>query len=160
MATDKQLGGRGNVWGLIRETTDLVNINGISGLGLARWAKMSFNFTYDGGAIATITPRNSPVIPAGAIILGGVTDIVTGLTSAGAATIALGFGSGAEKAVLLSATAIASYDAGLDLAIVPVFTGATYYKVLTAARMTLTVAAFVLTAGVMDVNIVYVQGNV
>jgi len=130
------------------------------GLGAVGNAKMTYDFASDGGAIATITPANSPTLPVGAIVLGGVIDITTTLTSGGAATIALGFGSGAQVAVLKGATAVASYAAGTTLVIIPIFTSATYYKLTAAARMTLTVAAATLTAGRMDVNIAYVQGNV
>jgi hypothetical protein len=130
------------------------------GLGSIGNAKMTYSFAVDGGAIATITPTNSPTLPAGAIILGGVIDITTTFTSGGSATIALGFGSGAQVASLKSATAVASYAAGTSLVIIPIFTSATYYKLTAAARMSLTVAVAALTAGVMDVNLAYVQGNV
>jgi hypothetical protein len=133
------------------------NVGG--GLASVGNAKMTYSFAVDGGAIATITPTNSPTLPVGAIILGGVIDITTTLTSGGAATIALGFGSGAQVAALKGATAVASWTAGLTLPLIPIFTAATYYKLTAAARMTLTVAAATLTAGVMDVNLVYVQGN-
>jgi hypothetical protein len=128
------------------------------GLGSVGNAKMTYDFAVDGGAIATITPTNSPTIPANAIILGGAIDITTSLGSGGAATIALGLGSGAQVASLKAATGVASYTAGF-LAMIPVFTAATYYKVTAAARLTLTVAAVVLNAGKLDVNIVYIMGN-
>ena len=134
-------------------------LNG-GGLGAVGNAKMTYDFTASGGAIGAITPTNSPTLPVGAIILGGVIDITTTLTSGGAATIALGFGSGAQAAALKAATAVASYAAGTTLVIIPIFTSATYYKLTAAAAMSLTVAAFALTAGRMDVNLAYVQGNV
>ena len=130
------------------------------GLGAVGNAKMTYDFATDGGAISTITPSNSPTLPVGAIVLGGVIDITTSLGSGGAATIALGFGSGAQVAALKGATAVASYTAGTTLVLIPIFTSATYYKLTAAARMTLTVAAVALNAGRMDVNIAYVQGNV
>lgn len=137
--------------------TGAVTANG--GLGATGNAKMTYDFAVDGGAISTITPTNSPTLPVGAIILGGTIDITTQLTSGGAATIALGLGSGAQVASLKAATAVASYTVG-QLAMIPVFTAATYVKVAAATRLTLTVAAFALTAGKLDVNVVYVQGNV
>lgn len=129
------------------------------GLGVIGNAKMTYSFAVDGGAIATLTPTNSPTVPIGAIILGGVIDVTTTLTSGGAATIALGFGAGAQVAALKAATGVASYSAGLTLPVVPVFTAATYYKLTAAAKISLTVAAAALTAGVMDINLVYLQGN-
>jgi hypothetical protein len=128
------------------------------GLGATGNAKMTYDFATDGGAISTITPANSPTLPANAIILGGTIDITVQLTSGGAATIAVGLGSGAQVAALKAATAVASWTAG-QLAVIPVFTAATYVKVAAATQLTLTVAAFALNAGRFDVNLVYVQGN-
>lgn len=133
-------------------------VSAIGGLGVVGNAKMTYSFATDGGAISTITPTNSPTIPVNAIILGGTIDITTQLTSGGAATIAVGLGSGAQVASLKAATAVASYTAG-QLAMIPVFTAASYYKVTAAARLTVTVAAFALTAGKLDVDIAYIQGN-
>lgn len=130
----------------------------IGGLGVLGNAKMTYNFAVDGGAVSTITPANSPTIPINAIILGGTIDITTTLTSGGAATIALGLGSGAQAAALKAALAVASWTAG-QLALIPVFTAATYYKATAAARLTLTVATAALTAGRFDVNLVYLIGN-
>jgi hypothetical protein len=128
------------------------------GLGLLGNAKMTYDFAVDGGAIGLITPANSPTIPIKAIILGGTVDVTTTLTSGGAATIALGLGSGAQVAALKAATAVASYAAG-QVALTPVFTAATYVKAAAAARLTLSVATAALTAGRMDVNLVYLVGN-
>lgn len=128
------------------------------GLGAVGNAKMTYSFAADGGATATITPTNSPTIPNGAIVLGGVIDITTTLLGAGV-SVALGFGSGAQVAALKAATVVASWTAGTTLVLIPIFTSATYYKLTAAARMTLTVSGGTLTAGIMDVNIAYVQGN-
>lgn len=133
-------------------------VSALGGLGSIGNAKMTYDFAVDGGAISTITPTNSPTIPLGAIILGGVIDITTTLTGA-ANTTALGFGSGAQVAALKAATAVASWTAGTTLVLIPIFTSATYYKLTAAARMTMTIAAGALTAGRFDVNIAYVQGN-
>lgn len=128
------------------------------GLGVVGNAKMTYDFAVDGGAVSTITPTNSPTIPIGAIILGGTIDITTTLTSGGAATIALQTSAGMGAGALKAATAVASWTAG-QLALVPVFTAATYVKMTAAGRPQLTIAAFALTAGKFDVNLVYVVGN-
>lgn len=133
-------------------------VNGNGGLGSAGNAKMTYDFAVDGGAVSTITPTNSPTIPANAIILGGTIDITTTLTSGGAATIALGTSAGSSTTSLKGATAVASWSAG-QLALVPVFTAATYVKLTAAGRPTLTIATAALTAGKFDVNLLYVQGN-
>lgn len=160
MASGTHISPRGNIWARLKEAGEIFGLMRRGGQGFVGYAKMTYDFTVEGGVIGSITPRDSPSIPAGAIILGGVIDITTSLTSGASATISLGFGSGAEKAVLKALTAVASYAAGTTLVIVPIFTGATVYKVLTTAQMTLTIAVADLTAGKMDVNLVYVQGNV
>ena len=133
---------------------------GNGGLGLIGNAKMTYDFAVDGGAIGPITPANSPTLPATAIILGGVVDITTTLTSGGAATIALGLGVGAQVASLKAATAVATWAAGMTgIPLIPIFTSATYVKVAAPTALTLTVAAFALTAGKFDVNIAYLKGN-
>lgn len=133
-------------------------VQGNGGLGVIGNAKMTYDFAVDGGAVSVITPANSPTIPINAIILGGTIDITTTLTSGGAATIALGLGSGAQVAALKAATAVASYAAG-QLALIPVFTAATYVKAAAAAALTLSIATAALTAGKFDVNLAYIQGN-
>jgi hypothetical protein len=134
---------------------------GISGLGLIGNAKMSYSFAVDGGAQATITPVNSPLLPIGAIILGGVIDIPVTIPVGVGASIGLGLGSGAQVASILAPAAISGVPwstIGLK-AIIPVFTAATAVKVAAATRLTLTISAANLTAGLFDVNVVYVQGN-
>jgi hypothetical protein len=133
-------------------------VSGNAGLGVVGNAKVTYDFAVDGGAVSVITPANSPTIPLGAIILGGTIDITTTLTSGGAATIALGLGAGAQAAALKAALAVASWTAG-QLALIPVFTAATYVKATAAAALTVSIATAALTAGKFDVNLVYVQGN-
>lgn len=130
-----------------------------NGLGLLKTAKFTYNFATDGGAIGLITPTNSPTLPIGAIILGGVIDILTTLTSTGAATIALGTSAGSSATALKGATAVATWAAGVTVPVVPVFTAATYVKLTAAGRLTMTVADVALTAGKFNVTVVYVQGN-
>lgn len=132
-------------------------IAGNGGLGSVGNAKMTYDFAVDGGAQTTITPANSPLIPIGAIILGGTIDITTTLVGA-TATIALGTSAGSSTTSLKGATAVASWTAG-QLALVPVFTAATYVKLTAAGRPTLTIATANLTAGKFDVNLVYLIGN-
>lgn len=133
-------------------------VQGNGGLGVIGNAKMTYDFAVDGGAIGLITPANSPTLPINAIILGGTLDITTTLTSGGSATIALGLGSGAQAAALKAALAVASWTAG-QLALIPVFTAATYVKAAAATALTLSIATAALTAGKFDVNLIYLQGN-
>ncbi len=117
----------------------------------------TYDFATQGGAQSTITlagrGRNS--IPANAIILGGTIDIKTALTSGGSATIALGTSAGSSATSLKAATAVASWTVG-QLAMIPVFTAATYLKLTAAGAITATIATADLTAGVFDVHVVFV----
>lgn len=158
-ATGTQITPRGNLWARLREATDIFGRVRHSGLGMVGHAKMTYDFSVDGGAIGLITPQYTPTLPQGAIILGGVIDITTALTSGGSATIALGFGAGAQVASLKAATAVASWTAVITVPLIPIFTAATMVKVAADTRMTLTVATAALIGGKMDVNLVYVQGN-
>src|SRR5262245_54811440 len=124
-------------------------------MGGAQVTKANFDFTVDGGAIATITPVSSPIIPAGAIIFGGLIDVVVAPTSGGGATIAIGLGSGAQVAALKAATGIGSYTLGAILALIPVWSAATAVKVAADTNITFTVATATLTAGKIAVQIYY-----
>jgi hypothetical protein len=153
MASSEQLG-RGNVWATIKSLAT----NRFS--GPVGTAKFQYDFSLDGGAIGLITPGNSPIIPAKAIILGGTIDVTTALTSGGSATIALGLSAGGGgAAAILAATAVASWTAGITLVTIPKFTTATYIKMTADGRMTLTVATAALLTGVFNVNLVYVMGE-
>lgn len=140
-----------------------VNLNGPvagnAGLGVLGNAKATYDFAVDGGATTTITPLNSPTLPINAIILGGVIDIPTALTSGGSATIGIGLGSGGQVAALKAPTAVASYSLLAALPLIPLFTAATYVKVAAASRITITVATATLLTGKMDINLAYVQGE-
>lgn len=133
-------------------------VTGLAGLGNLGNAKMSYNFATDGGAVGIITPANSPTIPDNAIILGGTIDITADLTSGGAATISVGTSAGSGAASIKGATAVATWTIG-QMAVVPVFTAATYVKMTAAGRLNMTVGAFALTAGAFNVNLAYLVGN-
>lgn len=91
----------------------------LEGLGTAvNNNKNLYRFTYDfsvlGGAVGTVQLKddqgNAAVLPAGAIIERAYIDVVTSLTSGGAATVAL---RSVNAADILAATAIAGLAAGL-----------------------------------------------
>jgi len=135
-----------------------VIVNG--GLGGVANAKMTYDFAVDGGAISTITPTNSPILPINAIITNGFIDVTTLLTSGGAATVGLGLGSGAQVAALFAPITVAGapWSTTGVKAIIPI-SAPTAVKVVAAARLTLTIAAFAVTAGKFDVNVQYQIGN-
>lgn len=117
-----------------------------------------YDFAVDGGAVGVITPSQGLTLPNKAIIIGGLLDIVTTLTSGGAATIAIGTSAGSSATSLKAATAVATYAAGL-LAIVPVYTAASAVKMTAAGNVILTVATAALTAGKMGLQLTYVIGD-
>ena len=128
-----------------------------AGLGFVRFAHARYVFATDGGAIATITPAANATIPINAIILGGTCNVTTQLTSGGAATISIGTSAGSSTTALKADTAVASYTVG-QVVLTPVFTGATYLKLTAAGQITITVSTATLTAGVMDIIVLYIVG--
>lgn len=132
-----------------------INASMQKGLGALQVAKATYDFAVDGGAVGTITPINSPVFPAGAIIMGGVIYPITLPTSGGAATIGIGFGSGAQAALIkAAATGIATYVAGVPLVMIPVWASG-FFKVAVEGKMTFTVGTAALTAGKIAVHVAY-----
>lgn len=124
-----------------------------TGLGVLRVARAKYSFAVDGGAISTITPASNATIPDNAIIIGGTINSTTAATSAGAATISVGTSAGSSAASLLGVTAVASYSA--DAKINSIATFAASVKMTAAGSITLTVADFTLTAGVIEVTVLY-----
>ena len=125
-----------------------------------RVAHGRYSFAAQGGAISAISLSDGNgrnILPAGAIILGGTIDVVTALTSGGSATIALGTSAGSSATSILGATAVVSWTAG-QLAMIPVFTAATYVKMTAQGSLIATVATAALLTGVFEVHILYVQG--
>lgn len=114
-----------------------------------------YDFAVDGGAISTIPLRsNDGAIPSGADILGGYVDILTTLTSGGAATVR---GDSEAAGDLFAATAIGSFTAGRKNILPADASGSVTAKNsirTTAARVpALTIAAFALTAGKLRVHL-------
>jgi hypothetical protein len=126
-----------------------------TGLGLLRTAKAKYDFAVDGGAQGEITLASNCTIPDNAIIIGGIINSTTACTSGGSATIAVGTSAGSSATSLKAATAVASYSADALLATVPVFTAASAVKMTAAGQVTVTVATADLTAGVIEITLVY-----
>lgn len=142
----------------------LISVAGLAtalagGLGALGVAKMHYDFAVDGGAVAEIIPVGSPTLPSKAILLGGVINVTTALLAAGgAANIAIGVHAGGAADAIKVATAKATYAINAFLATTPVFTAATMFKMSAAGQMSLTPDTNALTAGVMDVIVVYAIG--
>ena len=131
---------------------------GLAGLGVTSNAKMTYDFTVDGGAASsTIIPLNSPTLPAKSIILGGTVDVTVACVGAG--SISLGTSAGSAVNSLKAADIAANYAINTQVAIIPVFTAATYVKMSAAGRLCLATTVGTITAGRFDLNVVYVVGN-
>lgn len=158
-----QFSPRGNMWAMLRsllEGKGAINPSMQRGLGALQEAKTTYDFSVDGGAVGTITPKATVIIPAGAVIFGGFIQGITLPTSGGGATIAIGLGSGAQVAALKAATAIATYVAGATVALIPVFTAASVVKAAADTAITFTIATAALTAGKVQVTVFYyMQGE-
>lgn len=127
-----------------------------AGLGIMGVAHAIYSFAADGGAIGLITPAANALIPANAIVLGGIINPTTAPVGA-TATIAVGTSAGSSATSLKAATAIATYSIDALLATVPVMTAATAFKMSAAGSITLTVAVAPLTAGVIEIFVYFIQ---
>jgi len=134
-------------------TEPKISVSSDIGLGVLRVARAKYNFAVDGGVIGLITPALNATIPDNAVIIGGTINSTTAATSGGAATISIGTAAGSSAASLLGVTAVASFS--LDARINSVATFAAPVKMTAAGSITLTVADFALTAGVIEVTVLY-----
>lgn len=117
-------------------------------------AKAVYNFANDGGAIGLITPKRTITIPDNAIIIGATLNSTTACTSSGAGTLAVGTSAGSSATSIKTATAVASLSA--DAVVNGTVTLAAPVKMTAAGSVTVTVASFAFTAGVVEVSVYYV----
>ncbi len=129
----------------------LFGVPGFSGqVNGLRVAHALYDYTVDQGA--TCTPANSDTIPANAVVHGGVVNVTVAATAAGAATVAIGTAAGSAANSILTATAIASLT--LD-AVLKTSCAATPFKMSVAGKINLTIATGPLTAGQIEVWVIY-----
>lgn len=117
-----------------------------------------YDFSLQGGSTGVINLRD-PVnlqqpaqLPKGAIIRDCIVDVITAPTSAGTASLALGFG-GTSTGLVKASTAIGSYT-GL-VACIPVGTAATAIKLQNDANVSTSISTANVTAGKFYVIIDY-----
>ena len=122
---------------------------------LTRWAKVEWDFATDGGTVSGSPITLSLTLPDNAIVIGGVVEVITAVTSAGSATVALGV-TGAATA-LLAATGKADFALGAVLPFAAV--SAAPIKLPGATALTLTVATANLTAGKFNIWVEYLPGD-
>lgn len=141
--------------GLSADATVRLRLNyepGLAGGGIFL-AHFLYSFAVDGGAVGAIVPSISDTLPANAVVLGGAVNSSTAVTSAGAATVAIGTTAGSSATSILAATGKASFtlDAVLEDADV-----AAPFKLSAAGQIQLTVGTAALTAGVIEGWVMYV----
>ena len=122
------------------------------GLGLLRVARALYNFAVDGGATSTITLADNATLPDNAVIVGATINPTTAPVGA-TATISFGTLAGSSTTSLLAATAIASFT--LDALINGVPTFAVPLKLTASGSITITIAVAALTAGVIEISLLY-----
>lgn len=135
-------------------TAAAVRVDGLAGVGVA-YAR--YSFAVDAGAQGAIVPSApyNTVIPANAILIGGTVDVLAAVTSGGAATVAIGTTAGSSATSILAATGKASLTLNALLNAVPVF--ATPVKMSAAGSINFTVGTADLTAGIIEVMVLFLQ---
>jgi hypothetical protein len=113
-------------------------------------AHARYDFSVDGGAVGTIVPGNSAIIPDNAIITDVFHSTTTALTSGGSATLALTAGG-------LTLNAAVAYN-NADYADESVIANAVNDKTTSATGIQFVIATAALTAGVVDVYVQYYVG--
>jgi len=121
--------------------------------GELQTAKAVYSFAVDGGAISTIVPRRGFSLPDNAIIVGGTINSTAACTSSGAGTLSVGTSAGSSTTSILGATAVASLSLDARINAVPTF--ATPVKLTAAGNITVSIASFAFTAGVVEITLFY-----
>ena len=123
-----------------------------SGLVIPQLARAKYSFAADGGAVGAITPVTTTTIPDNAVVFGGYVNSTTAVTSAGAATVSVGTAAGSSATSILGATGKA--DLSADAVIVSAAAG-TPFKMTEAGAINITVGTAALTAGVIEIVVLY-----
>jgi hypothetical protein len=156
------IGGPGAYSGAISvSTTGQVTLAPNSNGGVPTALKVAYaryNNATDGGAVGLITPAINTTIPANAILIGGWVNSPTAVAAtAGAATISIGTSAGSGAASLLAATTKADFTTDAIQGFIPALTTADFVKLSAAGQITLTVATNILTAGVLEIFVLYLE---
>ena len=118
-----------------------------------------WNFANDGGAQTTITPVNGCTIPAPSMVIGAV--VYNSTAAAGTSgTMSIGWGSSHAAIMTTGVGAVANLSGGvfMQTAIYPQGTAAspTYVHLTTPQAINFTIATTTFTAGVVDVDVLYI----
>lgn len=144
----------GNVSNLGQSISQKIyNKNTGTGIGNFLMARARLDFGVDGGAVGAITPKQGCSLPDNAVIVGGTINSTTAVLSGGAATVSVGTTAGSSATSILAATGKASLSLDALINAVPVF--ATPVKLTAAGDINFTVGTAALTAGVIEVTLLY-----
>ena len=116
-------------------------------------AKAVYDFAVDGGAISTITPARSEVIPANSIIVDAMTCVTTAFATGGSPTLVV-------KAGGLTVVASQNPATHASLADEKVTVNAVADKTTANGAIQVVVGAAALTAGVIEVYVTYYQSDI
>jgi len=130
--------------------------NSASGLGDLKMARVIYDYAVDGGAATAITPLQNVLLPDNSVIIGGVINSTSAVTSSGGANVSVGTSAGSSATAILGSTAKASLSLDAILAATP--TIAVPVKLTDKGRVTITPDA-ILTAGVIEIVLFYFVAN-
>lgn len=112
-----------------------------------------YSFADDGGAVGTITPMISDLIPAGAYIYEAFAFVETALAGTSGGNVSIGIGA-TNVATLLANTAYGSVTGAIPLIPNTAFL-TTPFQISAAGQITITVVTHALTAGVIEIFVRY-----
>lgn len=127
--------------------------NDNSGLGELVFAKAIWDFSTDGGAVATITPKQNVFLPKNATIIVTNINVPTGCVSGGGGSMSFGTSAGSSATALLGATAVGALGANAVLNGTPVI--ATPVRLTAKGYITVTITNAVFTAGRVEIDLAY-----
>lgn len=146
---------------LTAQNTNNTNINAqlavlAAQLGTMASYRATYSFAVDAGGIGLITPVTNQTIPTNFVITEAALNSTTAVTSAGAATVAVGLSAGSSggAAALVAATGKATWILNAQVGAIPVpQTPSTWIKMTAPGTLTITVAAAALTAGIIEITV-------
>ena len=123
------------------------------GLGVLRVARAKYDFGVDGGAQSAITLAENASIPDNAIIVGGIINSTVAVLSEGSGTVSVGTSAGSSATSIIGVTA--KGDLSIDATLNSAATFAAPVKMTAAGLITATIGTADLTAGVIEITILY-----
>lgn len=146
-----------SVIGTLDGDSGVLTVNDKALDGNLRTARVEYDFAVDGGAIGTITLRGQGALPAKAVILRGMVDVVTTVQTAGAdaGTLALQAEAAGDLVAAIAVSDVSDpWDAGQH-DIIPVGTAATAVKTTVARDLKLVIGGQAVTAGKLVLMVEY-----